>query len=118
MSILTSTDKAAVIDVLNSIGVPAALVDVQEGQRFVTFALNRLAEEFLKLRDADVFGTNAAGMDRQHAQSQRIQQRFEECVRLCGQVRFQQPAPIDVAGERRLGNEARIRPRTSGRPQP
>ena len=42
-------------------------------------AVNRLAEEFLKLREADVFGVDAAaGRNAASAQSQRIQQRYEE----------------------------------------
>ncbi len=102
MSILTSTEKRAVLDLLDSIGVPATLNDVCEGHRFPAFAMNQLAETFLGQRDADVFGKTVEELAiYPPAQAQRVQERFEECFRRGEQVRFEDPAPIDLEGERR-----------------
>ena len=102
MSVLTSTDRRAVLEILDSIGVPATLNDVSADHRFPAFAMNRLAEAFLGQRDADVVGKTVEELAvYPSAQLQRVQARFEACVRRGEQVRFEDPAPIDLENERR-----------------
>ena len=102
MNVLTSTDKQDVVELLNSLCVPASLVDVHEGERFVTFAINRQAEQFLGQSNAEVTGKTLAEMHvYPTTQVERSQARFTECVQRGEQVSYLDPAPVDVSGERR-----------------
>ena len=102
MSILTADDREAIHAVINSIGAPVTLGDLQPDGSVVIYAINRAAEEFYGVPAGALEGRSVDDLRlRPKGRAEVIKHRFHECLSRGEALQYRDFAPVDTAHGRR-----------------
>jgi PAS domain S-box-containing protein len=102
MSILTSDDREAIREIIDSIGAPVTLGDREPDGTIRIFAINRAAEAFYGVPASTLEGRTLDKMRlRPEGRVEVIKRRYDECLRRGESIQFRDFAPVDTAFGRR-----------------
>lgn len=101
-SVLTGDDRNAIRKVIDSIGAPVTLGDLQPDGRVVVYTINRAAEEFYGVPSSTLEGRSLDELDlRPKGRAEVIRQRFHQCLERGEALQFRDFAPVDTMHGRR-----------------
>ena len=102
MSILTGDDREAIREIIDSIGAPLTLGDVESDGTIRVFAVNRAAAAFYGVPAVHIEGRSLDDMNlRPEGRVEVIKRRYRACLEKRESLQFRDFAPVDTAFGRR-----------------
>jgi PAS domain S-box-containing protein len=102
MSILTGDDREAIREIIDSIGAPVTVGDLESDGTIRVFAVNRAAANFYGVPAAQVEGRSLDDLNlRPEGRTEVIQRRYRACLERRESLQFRDFAPVDTIFGRR-----------------
>jgi PAS domain S-box-containing protein len=102
MSILAGDDREAIREIIDCIGAPVTLGDLESDGTIRVFAVNRAAADFYGVPAAQVEGRSLDDLNLQpEGRVEVIKRRYHECLKRRESLQFRDFAPVDTVFGRR-----------------
>ena len=102
MSILTGDDREAIREIIDSIGAPVTVGDLQPDGTIRMFAVNRAAANFYGVPAAQIEGCSLDDLNlRPEGRTEVIKRRYRACLETRESHQFRDFAPVDTVFGRR-----------------